>query len=70
MSPCRRRSVSKVYGLASAAPGREGGELMAATTRPARRRLLPALAAAGLLAACGLTLAPGPAAHAQSRLTP
>jgi subtilisin family serine protease len=59
-----------VYGLASAAPGREGGELMAATIRTARRRLLPALAAAGLLAACGLTLVPGPAAHAQSRLTP
>jgi subtilisin family serine protease len=43
---------------------------MAATVRPAPRRLLPALAAAGLLAACGLTLAPGPAAHAQSRLVP
>ena len=43
---------------------------MAATVRTALRRLLPALAAAGLLAACGLTLAPGPAAHAQSRLVP
>jgi len=43
---------------------------MAATVRTAPRRLLPALAAAGLLAAGGLTLAPGPAAHAQSRLVP
>jgi subtilase family protein len=59
-----------VYGLVSAAPGREGGEFMAATVRPASRRRLPALAAAGLLAACGLTLVPGPAAHAQSRLVP
>ena len=43
---------------------------MAATTRSARRRLLPAVAAVGLFAACGLTLAPGPAAYAQSRLNP
>jgi subtilisin family serine protease len=42
---------------------------MAATVRPAPRRLLSALAAAGLLAACGLPLSAGPA-HGEARLIP
>jgi subtilisin family serine protease len=63
------RSVWRVYGPECAAPGREGGEPMAATVRPAPRRLLSALAAAGLLAACGLPLSAGPA-HAEARLIP
>ena len=80
-----RRCVSRVYGpVRTAAPGREGGESHgggrhigpgAAAVRAGHRRLLSAMAAAGLLAVCGLSLSAGPAraeppGRAQADLTP